>query len=93
LGQRSYDRGLDAVIKKTGDTKLLEPLAKLCAMLAGARLTDIPLLTCGNFTARKTAGDSVAGAFALSAGAAMPPGRPGTSAKRDMQDNSTYNIS
>lgn len=47
--------------------QVLEPLAKLCAILAGVLLTGITLLTCGNLIARNTTGDSMAGAFELTA--------------------------
>jgi len=50
--------------------RLLEPLAKLCAILAGVLLTGITLLTCVNLIARNTTGDSMAGAFELTAMAA-----------------------
>ncbi len=45
--------------------RILEPLAKLCAILAGVLLTGITLLTCGNLILRNTTGDSMAGAFEL----------------------------
>lgn len=47
--------------------QILEPLAKLCAILAGVLLTGITLLTCGNLIIRNTTGDSMAGAFELTA--------------------------
>ena len=47
--------------------QVLEPLAKLCAILAGVLLTGITLLTCGNLITRNTTGDSMAGAFELTA--------------------------
>lgn len=47
--------------------QVLEPLAKLCAILAGVLLTGITLLTCGNLIMRNTTGDSMAGAFELTA--------------------------
>jgi len=50
--------------------RILESLAKLCAILAGVLLTGITLLTCGNLIARNTTGDSMAGAFELTAVAA-----------------------
>lgn len=46
---------------------ILEKLAQLCAILAGVLLTGITLLTCGNLLARNTIGDSMAGAFELTA--------------------------
>ena len=54
--------------------KVLEPLAKLCAILAGILLTGITLLTCGSLIGRNTTGDSIVGAFELTgvaAGAAI----------------------
>jgi TRAP-type C4-dicarboxylate transport system permease small subunit len=54
--------------------KVLEPLAKLCAILAGVLLTGITLLTCGSLIGRNTTGDSIVGAFELTgvaAGAAI----------------------
>lgn len=50
--------------------RILESLANLCAVLAGVLLTGITLLTCGNLIARNTTGDSMAGAFELTAMAA-----------------------
>lgn len=46
---------------------LLSPLAKLCAVLAGLLLTVITLVTCGNLILRNTTGDSMAGAFEITA--------------------------
>lgn len=46
---------------------LLSPLAKLCAVLAGLLLTVITLVTCGNLILRNTTGDSMAGAFEVTA--------------------------
>ena len=46
---------------------MLEKLAKLCAVLAGVLLTGITLLTCTNLILRNTTGDSMAGAFELTA--------------------------
>jgi TRAP-type C4-dicarboxylate transport system permease small subunit len=54
--------------------KILEPLAKLCAILAGVLLTGITLMTCGSLIGRNTTGDSIVGAFELTgvaAGAAI----------------------
>jgi TRAP-type C4-dicarboxylate transport system permease small subunit len=54
--------------------KLLSPLANFCAILAGALITLITLVTCGNLILRNTTGDSMAGAFeitAMSTGAAI----------------------
>ncbi|AEG92881.1 TRAP transporter small permease [Ramlibacter tataouinensis] len=49
---------------------VLEKLAKLCAILAGVLLTAITLLTCGSLIGRNTTGDSIVGAFELTAVAA-----------------------
>jgi TRAP-type C4-dicarboxylate transport system permease small subunit len=54
--------------------KLLENLAKLCAILAGVLLTGITLMTCASLIGRNTTGDSIVGAFELTgvaAGAAI----------------------
>ena len=54
--------------------RLLTSLANLCAILAGALITLITLITCGNLILRNTTGDSMAGAFeitAMSTGAAI----------------------
>lgn len=54
--------------------KLLESLAKLCAILAGILLTGITLMTCASLIGRNTTGDSIVGAFELTgvaAGAAI----------------------
>lgn len=54
--------------------RVLEPLAKLCAILAGVLLTAITLMTCGSLIGRNTTGDSIVGAFELTgvaAGAAI----------------------
>jgi TRAP-type C4-dicarboxylate transport system permease small subunit len=54
--------------------RVLEPLAKLCAILAGVLLTAITLMTCGSLIGRNTTGHSIVGAFELTgvaAGAAI----------------------
>lgn len=54
--------------------KLLDPLARLCAILAGVLLTLITLMTCASLIGRNTTGDSIVGAFELTgvaAGAAI----------------------
>ena len=54
--------------------RILEPLAKLCAALAGLLLTAITLMTCGSLIGRNTTGHSIVGAFELTgvaAGAAI----------------------
>ncbi|MDB5891960.1 MAG: hypothetical protein JWP47_2791 [Polaromonas sp.] len=54
--------------------KMLENLAKLCAILAGILLTTITLMTCASLIGRNTTGDSIVGAFELTgvaAGAAI----------------------
>ena len=53
---------------------ILENLAKLCAIVAGALLTGITLMTCASLVGRNTTGDSIVGAFELTgvaAGAAI----------------------
>jgi TRAP-type C4-dicarboxylate transport system permease small subunit len=50
--------------------KLLETLAKLCAVLAGVLLTVITLMTCVSLIGRNTTGWSIVGAFELSGSAA-----------------------
>ena len=47
--------------------RLLTSLANLCAVLAGALITLITLITCGNLILRNTTGDSMAGAFEITA--------------------------
>lgn len=47
--------------------KLLAYLAKLSAILAGILLTGITLITCINLILRNTTGDSMAGAFEITA--------------------------
>ncbi len=49
---------------------LLEPLAKLCAIVAGVLLTVITLMTCISLIGRNTTGWSIVGAFELSGSAA-----------------------
>ena len=54
--------------------RVLVPLAKLCAILAGVLLTTITLMTCGSLIGRNTTGHSIVGAFELTgvaAGAAI----------------------
>jgi TRAP-type C4-dicarboxylate transport system permease small subunit len=54
--------------------KLLEALAKLCAILAGVLLTVITLMTCASLIGRNTSGWSLTGDFELTgvaAGAAI----------------------
>ncbi|RYF43230.1 MAG: TRAP transporter small permease [Comamonadaceae bacterium] len=54
--------------------RVLEILAKFCAVLAGLLLTGITLMTCGSLIGRNTTGDSIVGAFELTgvaAGAAI----------------------
>jgi len=50
--------------------KMLEALAKLCAVLAGLLLTVITLITCGSLIGRNTIGKSIVGDFELTASAA-----------------------
>jgi TRAP-type C4-dicarboxylate transport system permease small subunit len=54
--------------------KLLEQLAKLCAILAGVLLTAITLMTCASLLGRNTTGATLVGDFeltGLAAGAAI----------------------
>lgn len=54
--------------------RVLEKLAKFCAILAGVLLTGITLMTCGSLIGRNTVGVSIVGAFELTgvaAGAAI----------------------
>jgi TRAP-type C4-dicarboxylate transport system permease small subunit len=54
--------------------RVLEFLAKLCAIVAGVLLTGITLMTCGSLIGRNTTGHSIVGAFELTgvaAGAAI----------------------
>ena len=50
--------------------KLLESLAKACAVLAGVLLTVITLMTCVSLIGRNTTGWTIVGDFELSASAA-----------------------
>jgi TRAP-type C4-dicarboxylate transport system permease small subunit len=50
--------------------KLLEALAKLCAVAAGALLTVITLMTCASVIGRNTTGWTIVGDFELSGSAA-----------------------
>jgi TRAP-type C4-dicarboxylate transport system permease small subunit len=50
--------------------KLLELLAKLCAVLGGVLLTAITLVTCASLIGRNTTGWTLVGDFELSASAA-----------------------
>lgn len=54
--------------------KILEPLARLCAVLAGVLLTVITLMTCVSLIGRNTTGWTIVGDFEISgfvAGAAI----------------------
>lgn len=54
--------------------RVLELLAKLCAIVAGVLLTGITLMTCASLIGRNTTGHSIVGAFELTgvaAGAAI----------------------
>ncbi len=65
--------------------RVLEALAKLCAILAGVLLTAITLMTCGSLIGRNTTGDSIVGAFELTgvaAGAAIALFMPLCQARR-----------
>jgi TRAP-type C4-dicarboxylate transport system permease small subunit len=50
--------------------KLLEPLAKLCAVVAGVLLTGITLMTCVSVIGRNTTGWTLVGDFELTGSAA-----------------------
>jgi TRAP-type C4-dicarboxylate transport system permease small subunit len=50
--------------------KLLESLAKLCAIIAGVLLTVITLMTCGSLLGRNTIGWTLVGDFELTGAAA-----------------------
>lgn len=50
--------------------RLLENLAKLCAILAGVLLTVITLMTCASLIGRNTTGWTIVGDFELSGAAA-----------------------
>ena len=50
--------------------KILETLAKTCAVLAGVLLTGITLMTCVSLIGRNTTGWTIVGDFELSASAA-----------------------
>jgi TRAP-type C4-dicarboxylate transport system permease small subunit len=58
-------------IRKRPETllKLLGPLAKLCAILAGLLLTLITLMTCGSLVGRNTVGITLVGDFELTGAA------------------------
>lgn len=65
--------------------RILESLAKLCAILAGVLLTGITLMTCGSLIGRNTVGVSIVGAFELTgvaAGAAIAMFMPLCQARR-----------
>ena len=65
--------------------KILESLAKLCAIVAGILLTAITLMTCLSLIGRNTTGDSIVGAFELTgvaAGAAIALFMPLCQARR-----------
>jgi TRAP-type C4-dicarboxylate transport system permease small subunit len=65
--------------------RVLEQLAKFCAILAGVLLTGITLMTCGSLIGRNTTGDSIVGAFELTgvaAGAAIALFMPLCQARR-----------
>jgi TRAP-type C4-dicarboxylate transport system permease small subunit len=50
--------------------RLLESLARLCAIVAGALMTVITLMTCASLAGRNTTGWSIVGDFELSGAAA-----------------------
>jgi len=45
--------------------RLLESLAKLCAILAGVLLTVVTLMTCGSLIGRNLVGSTIVGDFEL----------------------------
>ncbi len=53
-----------------GPMRVLEALAKLCAILAGVLLTVITLMTCASLIGRNTTGWTIVGDFELSGAAA-----------------------
>ena len=57
--------------------RFLEPLAKLCAILAGVLLTVITLMTCASLIGRNTTGASLVGDFELT-GVATAAGTEGS---------------
>jgi TRAP-type C4-dicarboxylate transport system permease small subunit len=65
--------------------RVLDTLARFCAILAGLLLTGITLMTCGSLIGRNTTGDSIVGAFELTgvaAGAAIALFMPLCQARR-----------
>jgi hypothetical protein len=50
--------------------RLLESLAKLCAILAGVLLTVVTLMTCASLIGRNLVGTTIVGDFELSGAAA-----------------------
>jgi TRAP-type C4-dicarboxylate transport system permease small subunit len=65
--------------------RVLELLARFCAILAGVLLTGITLMTCGSLIGRNTVGVSIVGAFELTgvaAGAAIALFMPLCQARR-----------
>jgi TRAP-type C4-dicarboxylate transport system permease small subunit len=65
--------------------RVLDQLAKFCAILAGVLLTGITLMTCGSLIGRNTVGVSIVGAFELTgvaAGAAIALFMPLCQARR-----------
>jgi len=71
--------------KRSSRLRVLETLAKFCAILAGVLLTGITLMTCGSLIGRNTVGVSIVGAFELTgvaAGAAIALFMPLAQARR-----------
>ena len=65
--------------------RVLEALARFCAIVAGVLLTGITLMTCGSLIGRNTVGVSIVGAFELTgvaAGAAIALFMPICQARR-----------
>ena len=61
---------LGSLFTRPPDSKLLQTLAKLCAIVAGVLLTVITLITCASVIGRNTTGSTLVGDFELTAVAA-----------------------
>jgi len=57
-------------VKGASDLKLLDTLARFCAVLAGVLLTVITLMTCASLIGRNTTGWTIVGDFELAGSAA-----------------------
>jgi TRAP-type C4-dicarboxylate transport system permease small subunit len=70
--RRSYNRAAEEQVEQS--LRVLEQLAKACAILAGFLLTGITLMTCASLVGRNTTGTTLVGDFELTgvvAGAAI----------------------